>query len=80
MNRITRRKQDGTPYVLLYSDPGDVTAVIAERARMEAEVIKKLAWYEDVEEELMRSCGINLKAVEMGMGELKGAKVGGESE
>lgn len=43
--RLTRRKEDGTAYVQLYSDPDRITDVIKERARKEVEVIEKLAHY-----------------------------------
>ena len=51
MNRLTRRKEDGTAYVQLYSDPDRITDVIKERARKEVEVIGRLAHYEDLEEQ-----------------------------
>ena len=51
MKRLTRRKEDGTAYVQLYSDPDRITDVIKERARKEVEVIERLAYYEDLDED-----------------------------
>lgn len=51
MKRLTRRKEDGTAFVQLYSDPDRPTDVIAETARKEREVIERLAHYEDLEEQ-----------------------------
>lgn len=51
MKRLTRRKEDGTAYVQLYSDPDRPADLIAERARKEVEVIERLARYEDLEEQ-----------------------------
>lgn len=48
MDRITRRKEDRTPYVLLCSDPEDGVAIV-KRTRAETLVIKRLADYEDRE-------------------------------
>lgn len=50
MGRLTRRKEDGTAYVLLYSDPSRTADVLHERAKKEIEVIQRLAHYEDMQE------------------------------
>lgn len=48
--RLTQRNEKGEAYVQLYSDPDRVADVIVEQSKKEKEVIERLAYYEDLEE------------------------------
>ena len=49
--RLTQRNEKGEAYGQLYADPDRVAEVIVEQAKKEKEVIERLAYYEDLEEQ-----------------------------